>query len=172
MRYAGIIKNDIAAGKKVNLTFFTQGCPRHCEGCHNPETWDFDSGKEFTAETLQSIISGLVANGIQRNFSVMGGEPLCDENLFLTQLVVSTVREKYPDILIYVWTGYTFEELIGHMTKPHLKQILENIDYLIDGPYIQEERDITLAMRGSRNQKIINIREYFKNEIKKSSERI
>ena len=93
----------------------------------------------------------------------MGGEPLCDENLILTRLVIEVVRKHYPDILIYVWTGYTFEELLN-MNKPHLKAILKDIDYLIDGPFIQEERDITLAMRGSRNQKIINVREYFNNE--------
>ena len=102
MRYAGIIKNDIAAGKKVNLTFFTQGCPIHCKDCHNPEAWDFNGGKEFTNDTLKEILQGLNANDVQRNFSVMGGEPLCDENLFLTDLVITSVREHYPDILIYV----------------------------------------------------------------------
>lgn len=160
MRYAGIIHDDIAAGKGVNLTFFTQGCSRHCIGCHNPETWDFAGGKEFTTDTLQDIILGLVANGVQRNFSIQGGEPLCNENLFLTQLLVSTVREKYPDIEIYVWTGYTFEELMKRMSNPHLKQILEQIDYLIDGPFIESERDITLAMRGSKNQNIINLKDF------------
>jgi anaerobic ribonucleoside-triphosphate reductase activating protein len=77
MRYAGIIKNDIAAGEGVNLTFFVQGCPFHCEGCHNPQTWAFDGGKEFTNDTLIEIINGLRANGVHRNLSIMGGEPLC-----------------------------------------------------------------------------------------------
>lgn len=169
MRYAGIIKNDIAAGKKVNLTFFTQGCPIRCKDCHNPEAWDFNGGKEFTNDTLKEILQGLNANDVQRNFSVMGGEPLCDENLFLTDLVITSVREHYPDILIYVWTGYLAENLF-QQNKPHLKHILELSDYLIDGPFIAAERDITLAMRGSKNQRIINIREFMQNEIKKSSE--
>ena len=98
----------------------------------------------------------------------MGGEPFCDENLILTRLVIELVRKHYPDILIYVWTGYTFEELLKMGNKPHLKWILNEIDYLIDGPFIQEERDITLAMRGSRNQKIINVKEYFENESQES----
>ena len=111
MRYAGLIKNDIAAGKKINVSFFTQGCPFHCEGCHNPETWDFNGGKEFTDDALKEILDSIKANGVQRNFSIMGGEPLCDENLFLTLLVCSTVKKEYPNIQIYIWSGYTFEEL-------------------------------------------------------------
>ena len=84
MKYAGIIKNDIAAGEGVNVTFFSQGCPFRCEGCHNPETWDFEAGKEFTPQTLNDILESLSANGIQRNLSIMGGEPLAPENVFLT----------------------------------------------------------------------------------------
>ena len=76
MRYAGIIRNDVAAGQGVNVTFFVQGCEQHCPGCHNPETWDFDGGYEFTQETLDDIIKSLKANGVQRNLSLMGGEPL------------------------------------------------------------------------------------------------
>lgn len=157
MRYAGIIKNDIAAGKGVNVTFFTQGCPLRCAGCHNPETWAFDGGKEFTNETLTSILDALKANGIKRNLSIMGGEPLCPENLFLTYLIISTVKQEYPDILIYIWTGYTYEDLIKR-DDDKLNKILSLADFLIDGPYVQAERDITLPMRGSRNQRIIDLK--------------
>ena len=167
MQYAGIIKNDIAAGKGVNFTFFTQGCPLHCVGCHNPETWDFNGGKEFTNETLNEIIVGLNANEVQRNFSIMGGEPLCEENLFLVNLIVTTVKEHYPDILIYIWTGYLAEDLFKNRNT-HLQHILELTDYLIDGPFIQAERDITLGMRGSSNQRVIDVREWRENEIKES----
>lgn len=158
MRYAGIIKNDIAAGPKVNVTFFVQGCPNHCPGCHNPETWAFDGGKEFTNDTLTEIIESLTANGVQRNFSVMGGEPLCDENIFLTYLIITTIREKFPDITISLWTGYTYEQLKEKRNKK-IELIFEKIDYLIDGPYIQAQRDIGLKMRGSRNQRIIDMKE-------------
>ena len=160
MRYAGLIKNDIAAGKKINVSFFTQGCPFHCEGCHNPETWDFNGGKEFTDDALKEILDSIKANGVQRNFSIMGGEPLCDENLFLTLLVCSTVKKEYPNIQIYIWSGYTFEELQERSKFiPKIAQILSLCDYLIDGPFILSKRDITLEMRGSTNQRIINLKE-------------
>ena len=135
MRYAGIIKNDIAAGEGMNLTFFVQGCPIHCPGCHNPQTWDFDGGKEFTNDTLKELLESLVANGIKRNFSIMGGEPLCQENLFLTTLLINTVKNKYPEIKIYLWTGYLYEELVKK-NEAKINWILDNIDYLIDGPFI------------------------------------
>ena len=158
MRYAGIIKNDIAAGEAVNVTFFTQGCPFHCLGCHNPETWDYEGGKEFTNDTLKEILDSICANGVQRNLSIMGGEPLCPENLFLTLLVVSTVKDKFPDTKVYLWTGYTYEQLLARK-EHHLDLILEKVDVLIDGPFELDKRDITLTMRGSSNQRIINLKE-------------
>ena len=88
----------------------------------------------------------------------MGGEPLCEENLFLTHLILSTIRETYPDIKIYVWTGYTYENLLQR-GEDRINKIFNLIDYLIDGPFILSQRDITLAMRGSRNQRIINLKE-------------
>lgn len=158
MQYAGIIRNDVAAAPGVCLTFFVQGCDRHCPGCHNPETWDFDGGQEFTVGTINKVIEGIKDNGIMRDFCVMGGEPLADQNLFLTYMMVTAVREEYPDIKIYLWTGYTYEELLSRHNH-RLDDILATIDVLIDGPFIQEERDISLWMRGSRNQRIINLKE-------------
>lgn len=158
MRYAGMIKNDIAAGEGVNVTFFTQGCPFHCEGCHNPQTWDFLGGKEFTGDTLNELKAALKANGVIRNLSIMGGEPLCQENLFLVSMIIMNVQLDFPDIKIYLWTGYTYEELLTRHDQK-LDWILDHIDYLIDGPFILAERDITLAMRGSRNQRILNMKE-------------
>lgn len=152
MRYAGIIKNDFSAGPGTCVTFFTQGCPHCCEGCHNQETWDFTGGKEFTPEVLQSICDAIEANGVKRNFCVMGGEPLCQENLFLTYLVVDSIKKKFPDIKIYLWTGYYLNDLDR---TNRMNQLLEKIDCIIDGPYIEEERDITLLMRGSKNQRIL-----------------
>lgn len=156
MRYAGIIKNDFSAAPGVSVTFYTQGCPHHCFGCHNPETWNFEGGKEFTPEVIDEILEALTANNIMRSLAIQGGEPLCVENEFLTLLIVKAVKEKFPDIKIYIWTGYYFNSLPN---TPYIKQILELTDCLIDGPYIEEERDITLPMRGSRNQNII----YFDN---------
>ena len=156
MRYSGLIRNDLAAAPGVSVTFFTQGCPHRCEGCHNPETWDFNGGKEFTPQVLEDIYSALYANGIERNFCIMGGEPLCQENLFLTLLVLKEVRKHFPKIKIYLWTGYYYDELKRNKDS-HMVQILDLIDVLIDGPYIHFQRDITLKMRGSTNQSIIEL---------------
>ena len=158
MRYSGIIRNDLAAAPGVSVTFFTQGCPHRCKGCHNPETWEFNGGKEFTYNVLNDILTALRANGIERNFCVMGGEPLCEENAFLTLLVIKTVKENYPDAKVYIWTGYYYEDL-QRRESPHLHQILEMTDVLIDGPYIESKRDLTLQMRGSSNQSIIYLKE-------------
>ena len=121
MRYAGLNKNDMSAAPGVSVSFFVQGCPHHCKGCHNPETWNFDGGKEFTYNTLNEIVESLSANGISRSLAIMGVEPLCEQNIFLTLLVVKTVKEKYPDIKIYIWSGYTYDYLLSHMTDPHLE---------------------------------------------------
>lgn len=158
MKYAGIIKNDVAAGKGVCVTFFVQGCDTHCPGCHNQGTWDFDGGYEFTQDTINSIIHALNANGVQRNLCIMGGEPLHERNQFLVQLLIQEVKKVYPDIKIYLWTGYVYEDLIEKHEKI-LQNILQEIDVLIDGPFIQEQRDITLEMRGSKNQRILKLKE-------------
>lgn len=157
MRYSGLIRNDLAAAPGVSVTFFTQGCPHRCKGCHNPETWDFDGGKDFTVEILNDIYRSISANGVERNFCIMGGEPLCEQNLFLTCMVIQNVRLRYPSIKIYLWTGYYYDQLLK-MNDPKIKLILDMIDVLIDGPYIEARRDTTLKMRGSSNQSIINIR--------------
>ena len=155
MRYSGIIYNDITAAPGLCVSFFTQGCPHHCHNCHNPQTWDFEGGKEFRPELLDEIVEALTANGIERSLCIMGGEPLCSENEFLTLLVIKTVKEKLPNTPIYIWTGYFYEELLKK--GGHMDQISEMADYLIDGPYIEDLRDITLEMRGSSNQRIIKL---------------
>lgn len=152
MRYAGIIKNDICAASGVCVTFFTQGCPHKCSGCHNPETWDFLGGKEFTPAVFDELCKALTANGIHRDLCIMGGEPLCQENQFLTLLVIDNIKKKLPNTKIYIWTGYELDQL---KDSTHLKQILDLTDCVIDGPYLQEERDVSLHMRGSRNQRIL-----------------
>ena len=160
MKYSGIIFNDISAAPGLCVTLFMQGCPHRCPGCHNPETWDFNGGKEFTEETMEEIIRGLKAQGIKRNYCVMGGEPLCDENAYFTFTTIWRVKYDLPDTLVYVWTGYTFDELLKS-DNIYVKEILKYADFIIDGPYIESERDITLDMRGSRNQKIIDLRKIF-----------
>ena len=158
MRYAGINYNDMCAAPGVSVTLFTQGCPHHCEGCHNPETWDFDGGKEFTPDVLKKIVNGLAHNGVKRNFCIMGGEPLCEQNTLLTLMTIQYVKQRLPEIKIYLWTGYYYEELLKS-SDPKIPLILKEIDVLIDGPFVKSLRYITIKMRGSSNQNIIELKE-------------
>lgn len=157
MKYASLITSECYNGPGWGATFALQGCPHHCPGCFNPETWDFSSGKEFTPDVLNEITQALSPDYITR-FSIQGGEPLCQENLFLTSLVCETVRNKYPNIKIYIWTGYTLNELKENC-DPKMKRILDGsyADVLIDGPFVEAEKDISLFMRGSKNQNIIHL---------------
>ena len=158
VHYAGIDYNDVVDGAKgVCLSYWTQGCPHKCKGCHNPETWDFEGGETDSEENIAGkIIRSINMNGITRNFSILGGEPLCDQNFDFVSRMVSLVRYYYPNILIFVWTGYVYERLTKFLKY---REFFENIDYLIDGPYIEEQRDITLFLRGSKNQRVIDIKE-------------
>ena len=158
MRYVGINYNDMCAAPGVSVTLFTQGCPHHCEGCHNPETWDFNGGKEFTPEVLRKIVAGLTKNGIKRSFCIMGGEPLCEQNTLLTLMTIQYVKQHLPEVKIYLWTGYYYEELLKS-PDPKIPLILKEVDVLVDGPFVKPLRDITLKMRGSSNQNIINLKE-------------
>ena len=153
-RYAGLIENDFANGKGVCVSFWTQGCPHHCKGCHNPETWNFDGGNPLPSDIKGQIIKAICANGINRNFSVLGGEPLCLENLEIVEDIVAGVRTAFPHIKIFLWTGYTLEELKAQKNQ-HIENILSYIDVLIDGTFIQEKKDLTLELRGSSNQRIL-----------------
>ena len=160
MKYAGIIKNDFAAAPGVCLTFFVQGCPIKCPGCQNPETWDFDDGKEFNTEVLDEIEEGILANGLQRTLCIMGGEPLCQENLFLTTMIVTEMKKRIPDLKIWIWSGYNYEVIQKEITSnPKLEYILNEINGLVAGPYIESLKDITLPMRGSSNQEIIKLQD-------------
>lgn len=158
MRYAGIIPNDFAAAPGVCTTFFVQGCPIKCPGCHNSETWDFEGGKEFNAEVLNKLEEDLLANGINRTLCIMGGEPLCQENLFLTTMIVTEMKHRLPDLKIWIWTGYEYKDILEEESNPKIKYILETVNGLVTGPFIQSLRDITLPMRGSSNQEIIKLK--------------
>jgi anaerobic ribonucleoside-triphosphate reductase activating protein len=111
---------------------------------------------DFTPDVLNRIVTALTAQNIQRNLCIMGGEPLCSENIEVTQLVIDTVKEKVPNAKIYIWSGYVYEELVK---CEEIKTMLQKCDYLIDGPYQAELRDLTLEMRGSSNQRIIALKD-------------
>lgn len=148
-RYNAIIKNDIVNGEGVCVSFFVQGCPHHCHGCFNPETWDFNEGYLYTEHTKKEIIEAINANKIQRNFSILGGEPLAPQNLAMTEDVITAVRATYPKIKIFLWTGYNLYDLDSKHEK-----ILFCVDILIDGKYIEEKKDLNLKLRGSTNQTV------------------
>lgn len=154
MRYAYIMPNDVVNGQKVCVSLFVQGCPHHCPGCFNQEQWDYNGGQEYTRETEKEIIKMLAANGVQRNFSILGGEPLCPENRRGVYLTITEVRKFYPDVKVFIWTGYTLEELEAE-NDIIINDILSQIDVLIDGRFVQEKLDLTLPLRGSSNQRIL-----------------
>ena len=154
MKYNTIIPNDVVNGEGVCVSFFVQGCPHHCPGCFNPETWDFNKGIPYTIDVKWQIIKEISANNITRNFSILGGEPLAPQNIEMTWDIINAVRHAYPYITITLWTGYTFEQLINYYDDANLINILDKIDVLIDGPFIEEEKDLSLHLRGSKNQHI------------------
>ena len=157
IRIAGINQNDFINGQGVSVSLFLQGCPFHCKGCHNPETWDSNGGKEYDEfELIDKIIYIIDKNGIQRNLSILGGEPLdTKEKREFIKLLIDSVKKEYPNIIICIWTGYQSNNI---KDDKNLQYIFNNIDYLIEGPYIESERDVTLKWRGSRNQNIINMK--------------
>ena len=150
IRLSGYILESIVDGPGIRTVVFTQGCPHKCPGCHNPETWDYDKGMEVPIDIKEQIIKAISANGIKRNFSVLGGEPLCEENLLLAKQILLEVKLAYPHIKTFLWTGYTLEKL-----SQEQKEVLKYVDTLIDGPYCQELRDVTLKLKGSSNQRVL-----------------
>lgn len=150
-RYNTIIKNDVVNGEGVCVSFFVQGCPHRCPGCFNLETWDFQNGKLYTEQVKKEIIDAIGANDIIRNFSVLGGEPMASQNLTMTEEVVTIVRKIYPEITIFLWTGYTLSQLKS-VDNDQVNNILDQIDVLIDGEFIEKQKDLNLKLRGSSNQ--------------------
>ena len=149
MRISGINENDVVNGKGVCVSVFMQGCPHQCKGCFNPETWDFKGGRAIEDEQkeINNILNLINQNGVQRNLSILGGEPLHKINISFVKDLLRQAKEKYPTIKTFVWTGYILEELD--------KNDLQNIDILIDGKFVEELKDISLKLRGSSNQRIL-----------------
>lgn len=156
MRYAGIINNDVVNGYDVCVSFWCQGCPFHCEGCHNKHTWDFDGGfQKNDDELIKDVIERINRNGIHRNLSILGGEPLCEQNAPFVASLIKEVKKVYPKIEIYIWTGYEFENLLR--PSKTLLSILRQTNIIVDGKFEIEHRDISLPFRGSSNQRIIDV---------------
>jgi anaerobic ribonucleoside-triphosphate reductase activating protein len=154
MRIAGLMDNDVVDGTGISVSYWAQGCPLHCKGCHNEHTWDFDGGEEIDkGKLIKKILKKVRASDVQRNFSVLGGEPLAPKNIENTLDILQAVRKSFPNIQINLWTGYTLNELQARQDEK-VNMIFEDIDYLITGRFVLKKRDITLKWRGSKNQKI------------------
>ena len=147
MRIAQIRDMDISNGLDVGVALFVQGCNRHCYNCFNPETWDFDGGFEFTSDIEQKFISFVSRTFIHR-VSILGGEPLAKENRNDVVNLIAKIKSNHPDKNIWLYTGYTIDELLSDNVDLH------NVDYLVDGEYVDSLRDLTLEFRGSSNQHI------------------
>lgn len=160
MRYAQIRSMDISNGVGIACSLFVQGCSHHCKNCFNPETWDFNAGEEWTKEIEDKFIE-LCQNEHVDCVSILGGEPFDqDEHIywFLKKLKYEVNKP------LYLWTGYKIEYLLTRdVPRDCLKENL--IDYLIDGEYVDELRDLNLELRGSSNQRIIDVKEWLKGEV-------
>ena len=161
MRYSKIHKLDITNGEGIGVALFVQGCHFHCENCFNQNTWDFEGGKEFTLNTRQQLIQ-LISNPHITRFTILGGEPLTDENVFGVLDMICEVKERFEnDKKIWVYTGYKLEQLLNDKSNPCDKarqMILEKADVLIDGQYIDKLKNLTLKFRGSLNQRVIDLK--------------
>lgn len=154
MRIAKIKENDIANGDGVVVSIWTQGCSHRCNGCHNSSTWDFEGGEFFNNKHKDYVIECMDKNGVQRDLAILGGEPLEECNLNVLCIFLLQFRIHYPNKKIYLWSGYTYEDIIKDEKK---KEILTHIDVLIDGKFELDKKDLTLKWRGSSNQRVIDV---------------
>ena len=145
---SGIVSDSIVDGPGIRVTVFCQGCPHHCPGCHNPETWEFGCGTPMEEETILEIVR---SNPLCRGVTFSGGEPFAQAEGY-AKLAKLLKAHRYE---IASYSGYTFEQLLRG--TPAQKELLANIDVLIDGPFLMEERSLELSFRGSRNQRILDV---------------
>ena len=164
MKYAAIKKHDVANGPGVRVSLFVSGCNHNCKGCFNPEAWDFNYGKDFTEKEESEIIEALKPDYI-KGLSLLGGEPLEAVNQKGILPLVKKVKEQYPDKTVWCYTGFLFDkQVVDKMTKTfdETEELLKYIDYIVDGKFEEENKDLTLQFRGSSNQRIIDVQESLK----------
>lgn len=159
MHYGNIKTYDIADGLGVRVSLFVSGCRNHCKNCFNPETWNFSYGKEFTKETEEEILKALKPVYIA-GFSLLGGEPFEEENQEVLADLLKKIKNTYPQKDIWCYTGYLLDEDLIEGGKKYTEftdVMLSYIDVLVDGKFIDEQKDITLKFRGSKNQRIFQL---------------
>ena len=166
MRYASIRSMDISNGEGVGVSLFVQGCHFHCKNCFNQDTWDFSGGKEWNRE-IEDEFMKLVNRPYIKRVSLLGGEPLADENVLDIMRLINRIKTECPDKKIWCYTGYTWEQIFP-IVNPYLnltqaemtrQNVVKNCDILVDGRFVEEEKDLLLEFRGSKNQKIIDVKE-------------
>ena len=165
MKYSEIKLCDIANGVGVRTSLFVSGCRNKCQECFNPETWDFNHGEQFTQETIDYILKTLEEHYID-GLSILGGEPLEPENQSAILTLVRQTKAAYPDKKIWMWTGFTWFDILNNPNcracTAITRLILHDVDILVDGPFEISNKDITLRFRGSSNQRLIDVRESLK----------
>lgn len=154
-RYNKIRKMDISNGPGVRVSVFMQGCTFNCKNCFNPETHDFNGGKEFTDDTINEILN-LCNNGYIAGLSILGGEPLHNKNIDASTKLAKAFKEKYPDKSIWIWTGFNFEDYVMD------KEITKYADFIVDGQFEEDKKNPKLLYSGSSNQRVINVKKTMK----------
>ncbi len=154
MRYAKIRKMDISNGPGIRVSLFVQGCTFNCKNCFNPETHDFKKGQEFTPEKLEELLN-LCAKDHIVGLSILGGEPMHPNNIKDVTLVAKEFKKRYPQKSLWAWSGFLFDDLKN-------QEILNYLDVLVDGRYVDELHDFTLEWRGSSNQRVIDVKKSLK----------
>ncbi len=156
MRYSKIRKMDISNGPGIRVSIFFQGCAFHCKNCFNPETWDFNKGEEFNDEVIDHILDLCDKSHIV-GLSILGGEPMHPNNIEGSTKLAKAFKERFPDKTIWSWSGFLFDKDLKD------KEIMNYIDVLVDGQYIDDLHDPTLKWRGSSNQRVIDVKKSLNN---------
>ena len=155
MRYNKIRKIDIADGPGVRVSIFMQGCSFNCKNCFNKDTHDFAGGKEFTDDTINRVLE-LCDKDYIEGLSILGGEPMHPKNIEGTTKLAKAFKEKFPNKNLWAWSGFLFDQDLKD------KEVLNNLDTLVDGQYVDELRAPTLKWKGSSNQRVIDVQESLK----------
>ena len=173
MRYSSMRNLDISNGEGVGVSLFVQGCPFHCKNCFNSDTWDFNGGREWT-EKIKDKFMKLINRPYIKRISFLGGECLAEQNLDEILSLIKQIRISFPEKTIWLYTGFEWNSLMSKICQPtfpdekfehdrniHMKRqkIISNVDVLVDGEYIDEQKDLSLKFRGSKNQRVIDVRQ-------------
>ena len=163
MNYSNIIKHDCANGEGWRTTLFVSGCDFHCPGCFNPESQNFDYGEPFTMFTVANILD-MVKDDKVSGLSILGGDPLCQDISGLIKFIDLCKRVRHLDKTVWLWSGFTWEQLFSPYNNyeevpqwKYRQELIKHIDVFIDGPFVEEQKDLTLKWRGSKNQRVIDV---------------